>query len=37
MRIWPEVLPALGIDPACLHLLALMGDKRPRKGIALVR
>ena len=44
VRIWPEVLPALGIDPAALkpgpnpvnlHVLDLMGDKGPRKVIGL--
>ena len=55
VRIWPETLPALGVDPAeltcaCgagagkpgpnpvnLHVLALMGDKGPRKGIGLAK
>ena len=46
VRIWPEVLPSLGIDPASvkpgpnsinLHLLALMGEKGPRKVIGLAR
>ncbi len=40
VRIWPEVLPSLGIDlaalkpglnPINLHVLALMGEKSPRK------
>lgn len=44
VRIWPEVLPELGIDPAALHpgpnqvnlhLRALMGEKGPRKVISL--
>ena len=46
VRIWPEVLPALGIDPATLkpgpnacnmRLIALMGDTGPRKVIALAK
>jgi len=46
VRIWPEVLPTLGIDPASLkpgpnpvnlRLLALMGEKGPRKVIGLVK
>ena len=59
VRIWPEVLPSLGIDPvaltcACkcaagagagkpgpnpvnLHVLALMGEKGPRKVIGLAK
>ena len=46
VRIWPEILPELGIDPAKLkpgpnpvnlHVLALMGDKGPRKVIGLAR
>jgi hypothetical protein len=46
VRIWPEVLPALGVDPAqlhpgpnavTLHLVALMGDKGPRKVISLAK
>jgi hypothetical protein len=46
VRIWPEVLPSLGIDPASLkpgpnpinlHLLALMGEKDPRKVIGLAK
>jgi hypothetical protein len=46
VRIWPETLPILGIDPAelkpgpnpvNLHVLALMGDKGPRKVIALAK
>ena len=46
VRIWPEVLPALGIDPANLkpgpnpvnlHVLALMGEKGPRKVIGLTK
>ncbi len=44
VRIWPEVLPELGLDPdklkpgpnpINLHVLALMGDKGPRKVIGL--
>jgi hypothetical protein len=44
VRIWPEILPELGIDPSKLkpgpnpvnlHVLALMGDKGPRKVIGL--
>lgn len=44
VRIWPEVLPTLGIDPAALqpgpnpfvaNLRAEMGDKGPRKVIGL--
>jgi hypothetical protein len=46
VRIWPEVLPSLGIDPATLkpgpnpinlHVLALMGEKGPRKVIGLAK
>ncbi len=46
VRIWPEVLPELSIEPASLkpgpnpvnlHLLALLGDKGPRKVIGLAR
>ena len=46
VRIWPEVLPSLGIDPATLkpgpntvdlHLVALMGEKGPRKVISLAK
>jgi hypothetical protein len=46
VRVWPEVLPELGLDPASLkpgpnpinlHVLALMGDKGPRKVIGLAR
>jgi hypothetical protein len=46
VRIWPEVLPALGLDPdklktgpnACnLRLVALMGDKGPRKVIGIIK
>jgi hypothetical protein len=46
VRIWPEILPELGIDPASLkpgpnpvnlHVLALMGDKSPRKVIGLAK
>jgi hypothetical protein len=46
VRIWPEVLPPLGIDPAALkpgpnpinlHVLALMGEKGPRKVIGLTK
>ncbi len=55
VHIWPETLPALGVDPAeltcaCsagagkpgpnpvnLHVLALMGDKGPRKVIGLAK
>lgn len=46
VRIWPEILPELGIDPATLkpgpnpvnlHVLALMGDKGPRKVIGLAK
>ena len=46
VRIWPEILPELGLDPASLkpgpnpvnlHVLALMGDKGPRKVIGLVK
>jgi hypothetical protein len=44
VRIWPEILPELGVDPDSLkpgpnpinlHVLALMGDKGPRKIIGL--
>jgi hypothetical protein len=46
VRIWPEVLPALGVEPASLkpgpnpvnlHLLALMGERGPRKVIGLTK
>jgi len=46
VRIWPEILPELGIDPdrlkpdpnpVNLHVLALMGDKGPRKVIGLAK
>ncbi|MGA2490016.1 MAG: hypothetical protein ABSF99_07485 [Anaerolineales bacterium] len=46
VRIWPEVLPILGIDPASLkpgpnavnlRLVALMGEKGPRKVIGLAK
>jgi hypothetical protein len=46
VRVWPEVLPALGVDPAGLkpgpnpvnlHVVALMGDKGPRKVIGLAK
>jgi hypothetical protein len=46
VRIWPETLPALGVDPAelkpgpnpvNLHVLALMGEKGPRKVIGLAK
>jgi hypothetical protein len=46
VRIWPETLPALGVDPGelkpgpnpvNLHVLALMGDKGPRKVIGLAK
>jgi hypothetical protein len=46
VRIWPEILPELGIDPASLkpdpnpvnlHVFALMGDKGPRKVIGLAK
>jgi hypothetical protein len=42
VRVWPEILPALGVDPAslkpgpnpvALRLVALMGEKGPRKVI----
>ena len=45
VRIWPEVLPELGIDPTKLNpgpnpvnlrLIALMGEKGPRKVIHLM-
>jgi len=44
VRVWPETLPALGIDPATLktgpnpltlRVRALMGEKGPRKVIGL--
>jgi hypothetical protein len=44
VRVWPEVLPALGVDPATLkpgpnpvnlHLRVLMGEHGPRKVISL--
>ena len=44
VRVWPEVLPALGVDPASLkpgpnpltlRVVALMGEKGPRKVISL--
>ena len=46
VRIWPETLPTLGVDPAelkpganpvNLHLLALMGEKDPHKVIGLAK
>jgi hypothetical protein len=46
IRIWPEVLPELGIEPATLkpgpnpvnlRLIALMGERGPRKVISLVK
>ena len=46
VRIWPETLPALGMDLASLkpgpnlvnlHVLALMGEKGPRKVIGLAK
>jgi hypothetical protein len=46
VRVWPEILPELGLDPASLklgpnpinlHVLALMGDKGPRKIIGLAK
>jgi hypothetical protein len=46
VRVWPEILPALGVNPASLkpgpnavslHLVALMGEKGPRKVIALAK
>ena len=46
VRVWPEILPELGLDPATLklgpnpinlHVLALMGDKGPRKVIGLAK
>jgi len=46
VRVWPEILPELGIDPGSLkpgpnpvnlHVLALMGEKGPRKVIGLAR
>jgi hypothetical protein len=46
VRVWPEILPELGINPASLkpgpnpinlHVLALMGEKGPRKVIGLVK
>ena len=46
VRIWPEVLPELGINPdelkpgpnpVNLHLVALMGEKGPRKVIGLAK
>ena len=46
VRIWPEVLPTLGIDPASLkpgpnpvnlRLFALMGEKGPHKVISLAK
>ena len=45
-RIWPEILPELGIkpdnlrpgpNPCNLRLVALMGDKGPRKVISLAK
>jgi hypothetical protein len=45
VRVWPETLPALGIDPAALkpgpnpvnlRVRALMGDKGPRKVIGKI-
>ena len=46
VRIWPEVLPALGIDPASLKpgpnpvnlkVNVLMGENGPRKVISLAK
>jgi hypothetical protein len=46
VRIWPELLPALGIDPAALkpgpnqvnlRLVALIGETGPRKVISLAK
>ena len=46
VRIWPEVLPALGMDPdklragpnaVNLRLVALMGDNGPRKVIGIIK
>lgn len=46
VRVWPETLPELGIDPATLRpgpnpvslrVCALMGEKGPRKVIGLAR
>jgi hypothetical protein len=46
VRIWPETLPLLGIDPASLkpgpnaislRVLAIMGDKGPREVIGLAK
>ena len=46
VRVWPEILPELGIqaaslkpgpNPINLHVLALMGEKGPRKVIGLVK
>lgn len=45
IRVWPEVLPALGVDPATLkpgpnpinlRVRVLMGEHGPRKVISLV-
>lgn len=44
VRVWPEVLPKLGVDPAALKpgpnpfnkpVLALVGEKGPQKVIGL--
>lgn len=46
VRIWPETIPQLGLDPLALkpgpnpvylHLVALMGDSGPRKVIGLAK
>jgi hypothetical protein len=46
VRVWPEVLPALGVDPASLKpgpnpvnlkVNVLMGENGPRKVISLVK
>ncbi len=46
VRVWPEVLPLLNIDPALLkpgpnpvklHVVALMGEHGPRKVIGLTQ
>jgi hypothetical protein len=46
VRVWPEILPELGIDPATLkpgpnpvtlRVCALMGEKGPRKVISLAK
>ncbi len=46
VRVWPEILPALGVDPGSLKpgpirvnlkVNVLMGENGPRKVISLVK